>query len=71
MEKEHKYNGETYKETKILCFNCRKRFGIDCPGREPNESTRCIVCFRIFMRRMRKEQAEHIRKYKNAKERNR
>jgi hypothetical protein len=41
-----------YKETGIPCFECGKHSGIDCPGRKPNESTRCIGCMEKFMKHM-------------------
>jgi len=39
------------RETGILCFECGQRSGIDCPGRKPCESTRCLVCLDKFMSR--------------------
>lgn len=40
------------RETGIICFECGQRSGIDCPGRKPDESTRCLVCFNKFMSRI-------------------
>ncbi|KKN98907.1 hypothetical protein LCGC14_0141510 [marine sediment metagenome] len=42
------------KETGIPCFECGKRSGIDCPGRRPDEATRCTVCMEEFMGRIRR-----------------
>ncbi len=43
------------KETKtgITCFVCGERSGIDCPGRRPDEATRCGVCMEKFMKRVK------------------
>jgi len=46
------------RETGIPCFECGKRSGIDCPGRNPDEATRCKVCMEEFMQQM--EVAEQI-----------
>lgn len=40
------------KETGIPCFECGERSGIDCPGRRPDEATRCVVCMDEFMKMM-------------------
>ena len=37
------------KETGIPCFVCGKNSGIDCPGRKPNEATRCRKCLDEYM----------------------
>ena len=55
---------EQFRETDILCFECGKDFGIDCPGREPNESTRCQKCFKRFMKQLRKEQRDYALEHK-------
>ena len=39
-------------ETGIPCFECNERSGIDCPGRRPNEATRCGICMEKFMERV-------------------
>jgi len=38
-----------HKETDIPCFVCGNRNGMECPGRKPNEATRCIDCFVKYM----------------------
>lgn len=48
------------KKTGILCFNCKKRSGIDCAGREPDESTLCDPCFQVRLMKERYEQASHL-----------
>lgn len=50
-----------YRETGIFCFECRKLSGIDCAGRRPNESTRCIVCFDKFMTQERLLKEDHMK----------
>ena len=50
-------------ETGIPCFECGRRSGIDCPGRKPDEATRCKECFDSYMEKVRREQAEHLAKY--------
>lgn len=56
-----------YKEklikTDILCFECKKDFGIDCAGRKKNESTRCQKCFKKYMKQLQKEDIAHKEKY--------
>ena len=49
--------------TDILCFECGERYGIDCPGRKPNEATRCMVCFEKFMTESYEEQDENYERY--------
>jgi len=48
------------KETGILCFECRKRSGIDCPGRKPYEATRCVDCLEKFMQDEEMRQSLHL-----------
>ena len=50
-----------HQETNILCFECGKRFGVDCPGRRPNESTRCQICLDKYMEQLKQGQITHIR----------
>jgi len=40
------------RETGIPCFECGKRSGVDCPGRKPDEATRCVDCLNRFIRQM-------------------
>lgn len=37
------------KETGIPCFECGEQSGIDCPGRNSDEATRCVLCMRKFL----------------------
>jgi thymidylate synthase (FAD) len=46
---------EVYRETGIPCFECKQRSGVDCPGRKPDESTRCAECLKKFLLEARKE----------------
>lgn len=57
MEMVKRYNE---KQTDVLCFQCNKRYGIDCPGRKPNESTLCNPCFVVKMKQEEYEQAQHL-----------
>ena len=50
------------KETGIPCFECGKRSGIDCPGRRPNEATRCKVCLEKFMKVEHANHEEHMKR---------
>lgn len=34
---------------KNVCFRCKRRPGLDCPGRRPNENTLCLKCFKLTM----------------------
>jgi len=35
--------------TGIPCFKCGRRSGIDCPGRQPGEATRCMTCLNEYI----------------------
>lgn len=48
-------------ETGIPCFECGERSGIDCPGRRPDEATRCEVCLKKFMEEERVRHEEHMK----------
>lgn len=48
------------KTTDIICFECNKRYGIDCPGRKEGESTRCEPCFIVYMCKVEYEQNKHL-----------
>ena len=61
-----KLNSWESRETGIPCFQCKERSGLDCPGREPDEATLCVVCFEKRMKQMRKEQADHLRAYRKS-----
>ena len=41
------------------CYVCNERRGIDCPGRQPCERTKCMVCFADFMANEISVQREH------------
>lgn len=43
-----------------ICFQCGKNPGMECPGRKPNERTRCESCFELFMSEEELHQARHI-----------
>ncbi len=38
-------------KTGIPCFECGWHSGIDCPGRKPDEATRCVLCMVKFMQK--------------------
>jgi|AntAceMinimDraft_13_1070369.scaffolds.fasta_scaffold53058_1 hypothetical protein len=50
------------KETGIPCFRCKKRSGIDCPGRKDDEATLCDPCYQIQRLKDEYEQAAHLLK---------
>lgn len=45
-----------------LCFECEIRPGLDCPGRQVGERTRCQQCLETFMTQIEKEQVEYERR---------
>lgn len=47
-------------ETGIPCFACKKKSGMDCPGRKPNEATRCYGCTKIFLANEQQKQRQHL-----------
>ena len=47
---------------KNICFECGDRPGLECPGRKPEEQTRCRVCFDHFMIKENIRSAQHILK---------
>jgi len=49
-------------ETGIPCFKCKKRSGIECPGRKSDESTLCNPCFQVQRLKDEYEQAAHLLK---------
>lgn len=51
---------EMDRETGIPCFQCGLRSGLDCPGRRPDEATRCRECFKEFMAEERELQFRHL-----------
>lgn len=51
------------KETGIPCIDCGRKSGLDCPGRKPDEATRCSECTDIFVEKMRVKQVEHLAGY--------
>jgi hypothetical protein len=55
------YNEIPARETGIPCFECGERSGLDCPGRKPDEATRCQKCLEIFLEQAHKKQIEHFR----------
>lgn len=70
MHKEVDEFGIPYRYTGIPCFECGKRSGIDCPGREPNEATRCVRCLKLFLEKERRLQLrQHFKDLKNGKRR--
>ena len=48
--------------TGIPCFRCKKRSGINCPGRKPDEPTLCNPCFQVQRLKDDYEQAAHLLK---------
>jgi len=52
-------------ETGIPCFRCKKRSGIDCGGRKPDEATLCNPCFQVEIIKNQHEQAAHLLKCLN------
>lgn len=42
-----------------LCFECSKNPGINCPGRKPEERTRCQMCFNNSMRKENVRTLQH------------
>jgi len=50
-------------ETGIPCFKCKKRSGIDCAGRKPDESTLCHQCLKERLAEDAKLQARHLASY--------
>lgn len=52
-------------KTNILCFSCKKEYGLDCGVREPNESTLCRECFELHMKENRKQQREYLEQFFN------
>lgn len=51
---------EIYRATDILCFECNKRYGIECAGRNPDESTLCVICFHAMMAKEKFEEELHM-----------
>lgn len=50
---------EPIAETRIPCFRCGERPGIDCPGK-PDEATLCEPCFKKRMAEERELQETHL-----------
>jgi len=51
------------RETGIPCFECGQRSGLDCPGRQPDESTRCRECLEKFLAKEREAEFLHLAGY--------
>lgn len=51
---------ESWSKTNILCFECRQNYGMDCPGRRKNESTRCESCFEKYMHQIHLDEERHL-----------
>lgn len=56
---------EIYKTTDILCFECGKHFGIDCPGRKQGEATRCKDCLDKFIAQTKIEDKSYKERLEN------
>lgn len=56
------------KETDILCFRCKQRYGLDVPGCRIGEATLCVVCFKEHMKRMRKVQADYLKDFRRRRQ---
>jgi hypothetical protein len=56
---------EIHRETGIPCFECGERSGMDCPGRRPDEATRCTVCLEKFMKIEQQLQSSHDQRSKD------
>ena len=52
------------RETGIPCLECGQRSGIDCPGRQLDEVTRCRTCLDKYI----KEELEWARQMKLAEQ---
>jgi hypothetical protein len=46
-------------ETDVLCFQCGIRYGLDCAGREENESTLCSPCLADKMAKLMLDDLDH------------
>lgn len=42
-----------------ICFECGKYPGLECPGRKPEERTRCQMCLNNFMRKENVRTIQH------------
>lgn len=47
-------------ETGIPCFECKKRSGLDCAGRKPDESTRCRKCLDKNREKEKQREEDHL-----------
>lgn len=50
-------------QTNILCFECNKNYGTECPGREKDESTRCEDCFEKYMAQLNVEEKRYLSQF--------
>lgn len=51
---------EQFQETGIPCFQCGARSGLNCPGRRPDEATRCEKCFDEYMAEEHEKEFLHL-----------